>query len=55
MSPEGLECPGIAFLIVAYHVRVPVVGSDAEVDRTRAVPLVVHALNAIDALAQHKP
>lgn len=52
MSPEGLERPGVMFLVVAYHVRVTVVGKDAEVHGTRAVPSVIHAFDTIETAAE---
>ncbi len=55
MSPVGLECPGVTFLIVADHVCVTVVGTDAEVHGTRAVPSVIHALDTIDTVAELEP
>jgi hypothetical protein len=55
MSPEGLECPRVAFLVVAYHVCVTVVGADAEINGTRAVPSVIHTFDMIDAVAELEP
>ncbi len=55
MSPEGLECPRVAFLVVANHICVTVVGTDAEVDGTRAVPPVIHAFDVINAVAELEP
>lgn len=55
MSTEGLEGPDVAFLIVTDYVSVSVVRADAEIDGTRAVPLVIDTLDKVHSVAEFKP